>query len=379
MRNAIRALWSEPAAPHPPPPLRRDWAVSGILVVVAVVEATQRSVPWKPLQLTFALLVILMFPWRRTHPFAVTMTALVAALAVALAGALTGRSDDGIYTAAIILIYPYSLLRWGSGRAAFFCVPLLLVLPWVGLIDGSVIVSEAAAGTVFLEFPAAIGASVRYRQASRERAIEQARLHEREQLARELHDTVAHHVSAIAIQAQAGKTVGANDPAAARRALDVIEEEASRTLVEMRAMVVVLRQNEPVDLAPQRGVADIRRLADATGMPQVEVQLTGELEGLRPAVETAVYRLAQESITNARRHARHATNVVVLVAGEKAAVRLTVRDDGAGSVASGDGTGFGLAGMAERAKLLGGTFRAGPGTERGWLVEAVIPRNGDAA
>ena len=101
---------------------------------------------------------------------------------------------------------------------------------------------------------------MRYRASSRLRETDQVKLREREQLARELHDTVAHHVSAIAIRAQAGRALAPSRPDAAVDALEVIEEEASRTLDELRAMVGALRQGEEPDLAPQRGVADIERL-----------------------------------------------------------------------------------------------------------------------
>ena len=149
-------------------------------------------------------------------------------------------------------------------------------------------------------------------------------------LARELHDTVAHHVSAIAIRAQAGRVVARSDPAAALDALVVIEEEASRTLAEMRDLVGALRRGTEADLAPQRGVADIERLTDSSGpLPHVAVELSGDLEGLRPSLDATLYRLAQESITNAVRHARHATRIQVTVRGEPACVRLTVGDDGA--------------------------------------------------
>ncbi len=228
---------------------------------------------------------------------------------------------------------------------------------------------------MFLLFPAALGASVRYRSTARLREIDQVKLREREQLARELHDTVAHHVSAIAIQAQAGQTVAPAHPEAAVRALEVIEEAASRTLAEMRSMVGVLRDDEEPDLAPQRGVADIERLArDAAHGPRVDVELSGDLDELRPSVGAAMYRLAQESITNAMRHARHATRIDVSVAGEDDWVRLTVRDDGEAKT-GGPGPGYGLVGMSERATLLGGTLEAGPSPE-GWTVSAVLPRAG---
>ena len=231
-------------------------------------------------------------------------------------------------------------------------------------------------GGLFELVVAAVGVAVRYQSKARARGMDQVKLLEREQLARELHDTVAHHVSAIAIRAQAGRVVASSDPAAALEALVVIEEEASRTLAEMRAMVGALRHGEEPDLAPQRGVADIERLTTVDGdRPHVDVELTGDLDGLRPSVDAALYRLAQESITNAVRHARRATRIQVTVSGDDDCVRLTVGDDGdAGSFDLRSASGFGLIGMAERAKLLGGTLEAGPNRNRGWTVHAVLPR-----
>ncbi len=158
-------------------------------------------------------------------------------------------------------------------------------------------------------------------------------------------------------------------------ALEVIEEAASRTLAEMRAMVGALRDGGEPELAPQRGVADVERLArDTAHGPRVDVELSGDLDALRPSVASAIYRLAQESITNALQHARHATRIDVSVAGEADCVRLTVRDDGdAGSDGRGS-SGYGLLGMTERATLLGGSLEAGPRPDRGWTVTAVLPR-----
>ena len=122
-------------------------------------------------------------------------------------------------------------------------------------------VADLIAGSAFFLLCGALGASVRYRTGSRLRERDQVRLREREQLARELHDTVAHHVSAIAIRAQAGRTLAATRPEAAVDALEVIEEAASRALSELRAIVGALRDGDEADLAPQRGVADLARLA----------------------------------------------------------------------------------------------------------------------
>jgi len=250
----------------------------------------------------------------------------------------------------------------------------------VGLITDSENASDVVGGIIVMSLPVALGVSIRLRNTVEVQRLDQAKLHEREQLARDLHDTVAHHVSGIAIQAQAGRflaSTGSLDGAAA--ALAVIEEEASRALDEMRSMIGLLRAGDrSPEMAPQRGITDIERLASGIRPdgPRIHVELSGDLDRLRPAVEAAVYRMAQESITNVVRHARHATQVDVRVCGDADTVRLTVCDDGHPSPIGSNGAGFGLVGMKERATLLGGTLAAGPSPNRGWIVEAVIPRFG---
>jgi signal transduction histidine kinase len=207
------------------------------------------------------------------------------------------------------------------------------------------------------------------------------RSRERAELARELHDTVAHHVSAIAVQAQAGRVVAASRPDAAVEALGVIEEEATRALEEMRSMVGALRQGDAADLRPQQGIRDLPRLERSGGStgPRVVVTIAGGLDEVRPSVDAACFRLAQEAVTNSLRHAPHASQVDVLVEGDEEHVRVTVIDDGRSSGTSmTSGQGFGLVGMAERAKLLGGTFDAGPRPDGGWAVVATLPRRSAA-
>ncbi len=142
-------------------------------------------------------------------------------------------------------------------------------------------------------------------------------------------------------------------------------------------MVGALRQGDDAALAPQVGVPDIERLARSRGdQPPVEVHLSGDLADLSPSVGAAAYRIAQESVTNATRHARHATRIVVTVEGDRDRIRLTVRDDGDRVSTTRPRDGFGIVGMTERATLLGGTLQAGPGPDRGWVVDAVLPRRG---
>jgi signal transduction histidine kinase len=343
-------------------------------VPVAVLEGVLADeLVWRVASVVLALALVPTLLWRRTHPLAVVAVTFGTFAAVDIVSLAVGVDWRGLNTNVFSVLLVYALYRWGSGREAALGALVLLVPLLLSATDPQPI-SDLFLGGLFLLLVAAVGVAVRYREKEHHRGMDQVKLLEREQLARELHDTVAHHVSAIAIRAQAGRVVAASDPAAALDALAVIEEEASRTLAEMRAMVGALRQGEEADLSPQRGVADIERLT-AGAATQVDVALSGDLDGLRPSVDAALYRLAQESITNALRHARHATRIQVTVHGDGDCVRLTVGDDGeAGAFDPRSSTGFGLIGMAERAKLLGGTLEAGPSRNRGWTVEAVLPR-----
>lgn len=143
-------------------------------------------------------------------------------------------------------------------------------------------------------------------------------------------------------------------------------------------MVRVLREDEAVAYSPQPGVADLPALARAEGTPTVEVSLIGSLSRLPRPVDAALYRLAQESLTNALRHAPSATRVGIDVRREGDAVRLRVSDDGRTEHGTAPEPGFGLLGMGERAQLLGGSLSAGPRPERGWVVEAELPLEAQA-
>jgi signal transduction histidine kinase len=252
-------------------------------------------------------------------------------------------------------------------------LPVVALKVGVAAAVGDISFGKSVAGVAVLSSTMALGLAFRYRARARMREFEQVKLVEREGLARDLHDTVAHHVSAIAIRAQAGLATAGTNPDAAADALRVIAAEASRALAEMRAMVRVLRRDEPAERAPSPRVADLADLAarDRTG-PAVDLGISGDVDDLPPSVGTAIYRLAQESVTNARRHARHATRIEVRVAADETAVHLRVSDDGDASAAVAPG--YGLRGMFERAGLLGGVCAAGPNVGRGWTVTATLPR-----
>lgn len=287
----------------------------------------------------------------------------------------------GLNTIVAVLVLPYALLRWGSGREAVLGLGVIVI--WLAItlavtrLDEPVGPAEIVASYGFFLFAAALGTAIRYHATARVRDVEQAKLRQRNQLARELHDTVGHHVSAIAIAAQAGRIAAPSHPERALAALETIEDAASRTLEEMRTMVRVLRDGASPDLAPQPGVADIALLARDSGQrPRIDLHLPGDLDPLSSSVEVALYCIAREALTNAVRHAQHATRVEIRVTDQGHQIRLSVRDDGDAGAAGHRQPGYGLLGMSERASILGGHLRAGPTPEGGWAVDAVLPKQG---
>ncbi|MFM9877635.1 MAG: sensor histidine kinase [Rhodoglobus sp.] len=373
MIGPLRSAWNLSAA-SPPPPKRvwRDWLLVVVLPALAVFEGFLR--PDLPnlipaVILTVALATTLL--WRRERPLLMFGIAFGATEIFAL---VTGQ-DLQLYSSGYLLVLVYAVFRWGSGRALLVGGAIMLTANLASVLRGPFELPNLVGGFLILLLAASVGLLVRVRAGSRMRELEGAKSQEREELARDLHDTVAHHVSAIAIQAQAGlATVGTN-PGAATAALRLIEAEASRTLTEMRAMVRVLRRDTAAERAPAPTVSELKELSrgDSNG-PVIDVVLTGPFDTLPASIASAVYRIVQESVTNSRRHARKVTRIEVRVDVDDEKARLTVTDDGAPGPT---GTpGYGIAGMTERAALLGGTCTAGRSPNGGWLVIAELPRRG---
>lgn len=383
---SFRSLRSEPQILDAPRRVPRDWVLFGVVVIGALAEGLFRAdLTWPAFSvpLTWALAFTILF--RRTRPLhAVAFAFGAITIADIIIRIVDGRVFE-TYSAAFVLVLAYALFRWGSGDqmvvgSGFLFVTYLesIITEWEG-------VGSAIGGFIVLAIPCLVGVLVRFFTENRRHQIYRAKSEEREQLARELHDTVAHHVSAIAIQAQAGQflaSTGATEGAV--DALAVIEEEAARTLTEMRLLVGVLRTEDDAAMAPQPGLADIadlERLTDVEGAdgsrpPVISVSLSGDLENVRPSIAAGVHRLAQEAVTNALKHAHHATRVEVAVIGDRDVIRLSVADNGGGRPKADGRPAYGLVGMHERASLLGGTLTAGPRSDRGWTVEAMLPKLG---
>jgi signal transduction histidine kinase len=214
---------------------------------------------------------------------------------------------------------------------------------------------------------------------SREAAAREAVLDERRRIARELHDVVAHHISVMGVLATGARRTLSRDPEVADEALRTIERTGRTTLREMRRLLDVLRtESEPAEapVEPQPGVDGLEALAAQVreaGLP-VRVQVAGEPVELDPGVDLTVYRIVQEGLTNALKHAGPATADVRLTFTAEA-VELEVADDGRGPRPGdrGPAAGHGLVGMRERVSLYGGRLHTGPRTAGGFVVRALIP------
>ncbi|SDY36829.1 Signal transduction histidine kinase [Amycolatopsis xylanica] len=375
MTDLLRSTWHEPRPPGAPRWPRRDWVLVAVLLAATVLEGLLRpDLPWRVLSVVVVAALVPTLLWRRTQPLLMLVLVFGASAVIEV---LTDGVAPASYAMAYLLILPYSLVRWGSGREIVLGAAVVSgKLALTGFL-GHTSAGDLFGGVVVLFASFALAAAFRYRAGARRREFDQIKLLERERLARDLHDTVAHHVSAMAIRAQAGLAIMESRPEAAAEALRLIEAEAAAALDEMRAMVHVLRRDQPAELAPGQGLADLPKLA-STSRPAVDVVISAEIGDVSPSVGSALYRLAQESVTNARKHARHATRIEVTVAADDTAVHLRVSDDGDGGPAR-TAPGYGLLGMIERADLLGGSCEAGPEPGRGWTVRASLPRAGAPA
>ena len=393
---------------HPAERLVRDRQLAfdlGMCIVVSMVTVVytlmtgERALGLASLVITLPLLV------RRIYPGA--------AFGVMTAGCLFALAVSAMPAAAGIVAVPimvFTLARW-SGRT-------LARLGWAVAAVGSFLgpARWALTGqnfdylTVFMVSVVAClavvsgsyvaGRKLRESQDSamrqRRAEVERARLQESEQqqrarassvdernrIARELHDIVAHSLSVIVVQAEGGRALAARHPDRAAEVLGTIAETGREALTETRRILGVLREGRPgqeAELGPMPGLSDIGELVRRTS-EHAELATFGTPPALSPAVGLTAYRVVQESLTNVLKHAGHDARARVVVACTADAVEIEVVDDGgaAGSGGAGpapvpDGHGNGLRGMAERVGLHGGEIAAGPGPHGGFVVRARIP------
>jgi signal transduction histidine kinase len=223
----------------------------------------------------------------------------------------------------------------------------------------------------------AMGLNLRLFDGRRRAIAEIVRRDERLDLARELHDVVAHHITGIVVQAQAAQLVARKQPEKLEGSLAGIEAAGSDALSAMRRVVGLLRDADdaaPATSGPERLSELVERFRGHG--PAVRLRLPDDEDESvwPPEVTSTVYRVVQESLTNVSRHAPHARSVTVSVARDREALTVEVADDAAPVPArSHHRVGYGLVGMRERLEALGGTLCAGPRPEAGWSVLATLP------
>jgi signal transduction histidine kinase len=271
-------------------------------------------------------------------------------------------------------------------RAVLGWLLTLTLAPWWFWIvrDGSDVVTGALGSVAFLAMAVAVdtvGSGHRVqRELAEQTELERARriaLEERARIARELHDVVAHHMSLMAIRAESAPHRLGALPDPVRAEFGALSESAREALTDMRRLLGVLRSDQPAGRAPQPGLQDLPGLVDSARLAGMAVELIAppELDLVPPGAGVCAYRIVQEALSNAGRHAPGAP-VTVSVRRRADTVTLQVANGPgipAGTRANGHGPGHGLAGMRERAELLGGSLSAAPEPDGGFAVSAVLP------
>ncbi|MEU4269527.1 histidine kinase [Streptomyces sp. NPDC026092] len=351
------------------------------LVVVEYLWVDNESAAERTTGLVTGLLVCLCaLPVRRVRlevrAATAALVSLGATVGLLLAGLPLRNWGVGESIALLFLLWP--VLRRSEVRTAVRLGPLLAVaavaVPPRDLHALNLLEMAATAGV------AANALSLRVHDGRRATDLAAVRAHERRDLARELHDLVAHHVAGIVVMAQAGHwTAGASEAdARAAEAFTRIAAEGDEALAAMHRLVGMLR--EGTQLEPVAGMEQVRGLVESFSRsgPRAVLEVEpGVGERLDELLAVTVHRIVRESLTNVRKHAVGATEVRVSVRVEgTSGVRVTVRDDGRSAPHADNRRhrgGFGVVGMTERAEVLGGRLTAGPMPEGGWQVDALFP------
>jgi signal transduction histidine kinase len=323
--------------------------------------------------------------WRRRFPVAVLALVVCAEIAKWVLQVSNDPSGPAlVFAVYAVSVYDRSRARLFVALAAIVIIALAVALLVLGQFSVSRTLIPAGATSLVAWvigdyirgrrafFAELITRHRRESEASRRQAVEDERL----RIARELHDVVAHNVSLMAIQAGAARVAG-NVDGEAQKALQSIEVSARDTLAELNRLLGVLRK-EPgqPELSPQPGMDQIDSLLNAARDAGLDVDLktTGALRSLPAALDLTAYRIVQEAITNALKHA-HASRLEVRVAYLPDTLELTIRDNGEGGSeeAVRASTGHGLIGMRERVALFGGELEAGSSDVGGFTVRSRLP------
>jgi signal transduction histidine kinase len=347
------------------------------LVTIATVALTDsRPVDLDALGVTLILGQTLPVAWRRRQPVVVWL----------VVGVATGIYGIGHFPDTVLDLGPplaiYTVAAWCPRRTA----TVLGVVTAVFILGPLAAAGDADARDVsfnVLLYALAwiLGEGQRARRATAHELARRAVTDERARIASELHDVVAHHVSMMVVQAEGGASVAPADPGRAVEAFDAISASGRQAMTEMRRILGVLKdEGSDGGLAPQPGLAAVADLVEGVRRSGLEVnlRLEGRARPLAPGLDLSAYRIVQEALTNAVRHA-DARRLTVAVRYDDEAVELEVADDGRGPTADvAAGGGHGLVGMRERVALYGGELRVGMREGGGVAVVARLPTGNHA-
>ena len=383
-----------------------DLAVATVVAVLAVFDVANASAdrvpgerPADAVAYALVLAASASLVWRRRLPLAVLAVVTVSASAFWLRG--HGALLPVLGLPALYAVAVHCERRRAAWPAMVLAVVTLLVAASVSVLDEPRGFAFLTAGSVVAFLVAAIAAGVVIRnrehifvdterraaaaEADRLAEAERAVIRERNRIAREMHDVVAHGMSVVAVQAAAGQAIVHADPDRAAEVFARIEDVGRESLIELRRMLGVLRDggNREASLSPQPGIGEIATAvarSSASGV-HTELLIEGNERPIPPGVSLAAYRIVQEALTNVRKHAGPSARATVRVSYRPDAVGVEVRDDGCGAATtlSTSGTGQGLVGMRERVEIYGGELVAGPRPGGGFAVRAVLPLDDSGA
>ena len=362
-------------------PRSRDWGLMALLLVPSLAQVLLDPIAPRPTGVIVALGSVLPVAWRRTLPTAAAFVGTAFWLVPTDGYLILG------FVVAAVLFYSVgahepsnalagAVAAWGAAIGVYSMLSSSQP-PESAFVLLVVVLAPVVVGRIAQEWERRAGELAdlaRRLQGERRQAEELAIAQERNRIARELHDVVGHDVTVIALQAEAASAALARDPARAREPVEAIRRTAAHTMHEMRRVVGGLRgSGEEDSTAPAPGPNDLPALvAESRALGQlVDLSVRGEPQPHDATVGLAVYRIVQESLTNARRHAPGAP-VTLDITWEPDAVQVRVAQPLTGGAQSREG-GMGILGMRERARLLGGTLSAGPDPTGSFVVTARLP------
>lgn len=356
-----------------------DLMLCGFLLAVALASVISGQPDEGPAAVTIPAAVVMAgsIAWRRRVP----LVPAVACAAANLFQSWLAQMPGSLWSLVVLAIAMYSVSACSTEAMAAACGGLLLAAllagEWLGGGSDFLFIVLLFGGIWLLGRAARIWRSRLTHQQLHERdAARLAVAEERLRIARELHDVLGHSMSVIAVQADAAQAALDRAPELAQEPLRVIHATARGSLAEIRALLDTLHNDDAQD-GPGPGLAELQSLLDAGRLGGLEVSgsIGEQLPQLSPAAGLAVFRVVQESLTNVLKHAGPVP-ASVTVTPDGPGVRVEVRNGpgaGEGGRAPWAPSGYGLQGLRERIRQVGGSFSAGPGDDGGWLVAAVVP------